>query len=139
LWPGLGVSSYVLARLLPDASAEFEALVREVAVAEDRRYPLAELNDLLASTPAVEFPHVVTSVRLDILTPYLQNYVAAMVEQAAASKRLPAPSWVRSVPPLAEPIFATALTTLRPHLLRSSPVPFTRRNIFVDAAVGARA
>jgi hypothetical protein len=40
--------------------------------------------------------------------------------------------------PLAEPYFATSLKSLREHLLVAAPIPFKRRNIFVDASVGAR-
>jgi hypothetical protein len=72
------------------------------------------------------------------LDPLMQNYVAAMVEQAAAQRKRSAPAWTRNVVPLDEPWFATRLRGLRLHLLRASPVPFKRRNIFIDAGVGAR-
>jgi hypothetical protein len=61
-----------------------------------------------------------------------------MVEQAADQKHVAPPAWVRDVAPLDAPHFATRLKSLRQHLLRSAPVPFKRRNIFVDAGVGAR-
>jgi hypothetical protein len=48
------------------------------------------------------------------------------------------PTWAGSVEPLDRPHFATPLRSLRLHLLRASPVPFKRRNIFVDSSVGAR-
>ena len=67
------------------------------------------------------------------LSRYVQNYVAAMIELAAHQKGVAAPGWVREVPPLEEPHFATALGGLRLHLLQVSPVPFKRRNIFVPA------
>jgi hypothetical protein len=72
------------------------------------------------------------------LSPLLQNYVAAMVEQASFLKRVQPPAWTARIAPLEEPYFAAPLKALRLHLLRASPVPFKRRNIFVDAAVGAR-
>jgi len=72
------------------------------------------------------------------LSPLLGNYVAAMVEQAAAQKNVLPPKWVRDVAPLDQPFFASELASLRLHLLCSSPVPFKRRNIFVDSSIGAR-
>ena len=61
-----------------------------------------------------------------------------MVEQAAAQKGVTPPPWLREIEPLVEPHFATPLAGLRLHLLRASPVPFRRRNIFVDTGVGGR-
>lgn len=61
-----------------------------------------------------------------------------MVEQAAHKKSLAPPDWVRDIEPLSVPWFATPLSSLRMHLLRAAPVPFKRRNLFVDAAVGGR-
>ena len=72
------------------------------------------------------------------LPAWLRNYVAAMVEQAAEQKHLAPPAWVREVTPLDEPHFATPLRGLRLHLLAASPAAFKRRNIFVDAGIGAR-
>jgi hypothetical protein len=37
-----------------------------------------------------------------------------------------------------EPSFATEPPGLRLHLLRSAPVAFMRRNLFVDASIGDR-
>ena len=100
----------------------------------------AELNDLLAELTPVQLPEAVAIAPPELrdLPPLLQNYVAAMVEQASGERRVPTPRWVREVPPLEEPYFATPLRSLRLHLLRAAPVPFKRRNIFVDSAVGAR-
>ncbi len=72
------------------------------------------------------------------LSPYLRNYVAAMVELAAHQRGVAPPVWVRQVPPLEEPHFATSLPGLRLTLLRASPVPFKRRNIFIDSSLGDR-
>ena len=72
------------------------------------------------------------------LTPYLRNYVAAMVELAAHQRDVFPPAWVRDVEPLEAPHFATPLAGLRLHLLRTAPVPFKRRNIFIDASIGDR-
>ncbi|MFQ6047007.1 MAG: hypothetical protein ACE5PT_11740 [Gemmatimonadales bacterium] len=101
---------------------------------------MAELNDLLSGLVRFQLADAVAvpPVELARLSPYLQNYVAAMVEQVCARGRLPAPSWLNDVPPLEEPYFAAGVEGLRPYLLRASPVPFKRRNIFVDAAIGDR-
>ena len=135
---GADVSAYVLSRLLPAGSSRFAELLRGLETESDQKFALAELNDLLHATPPVCFPDTVAVADLRALSPYLQNYVAAMVEQAAEAKRLAPPTWVRDVIPLDTPRFATTLRSLRMHLLRSSPVPFKRRNIFIDASVGAR-
>lgn len=135
---GLGMSEYVLARALPAQDRQFSVLVRALGTASDHRPLLAELNDLLNACAPADFSDLFGEVTLTRLTPYLANYVAAMTEQAAHQKRLVAPAWTRDVRPLDEPQFATGLSSLRMHLLRSAPVPFKRRNIFVDAGVGAR-
>lgn len=62
-----------------------------------------------------------------------------MVELAAHRRDVPPPAWVRDIKPLErEPHFATSLPGLRLHLLRTSPVPFKRRNIFIDSSIGDR-
>ncbi len=102
-------------------------------------FTLAELNDLLSGLTSEDLSVAVEHANLTGLTPYLQNYVAAMVELAAHRRCVPPPAWVRGVEPLErEPHFATPLAGLRLHLLRSAPVPFKRRNIFIDSSIGDR-
>lgn len=120
------------------ASVRFEETVRALADAAETRYVLAELNDILAELAPVEFSDAVAHCDLAGLTLFLQNYVAAMVEHAATSKGVPPPSWTQAIEALEEPHFASPLRIHRLHLLRASPVAFKRRNIFVDASVGAR-
>lgn len=134
---GQELSGYVLARALPPVQGRFDRLVGRLG-SEDSRFALAELHDLLAECPPMLFPDAVANAPPGGLAPYLENYVAAMVEQAAAQKRLAPPAWTRRITPLATPHFATPLASLRLHLLRSAPVPFKRRNIFVDSSIGAR-
>jgi len=141
---GLDVSSYVLTRALPTPDDRFAKIIGALAVAEDHRYALAALNDLLSGCPPIEFAttviHTAASQRsFARLSPFLQNYVAAMVEEAASQKDVPPPAWVREVEPLAEPWFASALRSLQPLLLVTAPVVFKRRNLFVDATIGGRA
>jgi uncharacterized protein (DUF1778 family) len=135
---GLDVSAYVLSRALPPAGRTFAAIIERLEDEDDRRYALAELNDFLAALAPVELREAVEQADPGKLSPLLRNYIAAMVEQASYQKRVPPPSWTAKVEPLERPYFAAPFESLRAHLLHSSPVPFKRRNIFVDAAVGDR-
>lgn len=135
---GTDVSTFVLTRALPPAANRFAELLAALGREDESRFALAELNDLLTALAPAELRVVVADGDLRGLSPYLQNYVAAMVEQAAYRSRVAPPAWVNDVEPLTEPRFATSLPSLRLHLLSSAPVPFRRRNVFVDSAVGDR-
>jgi uncharacterized protein (DUF1778 family) len=135
---GQPVSEYVLSRTLPPERERWSELLQRLARADDHRYALAELHDLLDALARIQFAEVLEQAPSERLSSFLQNYVAAMVEHAAARKGVRAPAWVDHVAPLAAPHFATPLASLRLHLLRSAPVAFKRRNIFVDSAVGDR-
>jgi uncharacterized protein (DUF1778 family) len=135
---GQDLSTYVLARAIPPARVRFAELLALLGDGADYRYALAELNDFLTALRPAELRDAVDQAEIDRLPPFLRNYVAAMVEQASAMKRVQAPTWTTQVAPLDEPWFATAMKSLRLHLLHASPVPFKRRNIFVDASVGSR-
>lgn len=135
---GQDLSSYILSRALPSARLRFEELLSRTADETSYRYSLAALNDLLTSIAPADFAETVALPDPPALSPFLQNYVAAMVEQAAHLKEVPPPAWTGRVPPLATPYFAAPLRALRLHLLRASPVPFKRRNLFVDSSVGQR-
>lgn len=132
------VSTYVLTRALPPERDRFHALLSGVQAEPDRRFALAELNDFLEDIPRGRFATALGEARWEPLPPLMQNYVAAMVELAAHRKETDPPAWTRDVPPLEEPYFATSLPGLRLHLLKSAPVPFKRRNLFVDSSVGDR-
>lgn len=135
---GQDLSRYVLSRALPAHRLRFEEILRTLRAGRDHRFALAELNDLLAGLAPVEFPDAVGAADLSGVPAFVANYVAAMVEHAAQLAGIEPPAWTMSVEPLERPHFATALRSLRLHLLRSSPLPFKRRNIFVDSSVGAR-
>lgn len=136
---GQDLSSYVLSRALPRPALELERLIDSLEQDGDgRRLALAALNDLLAGLSPVELRDAIGDIDLDGLSPFLRNYVAAMVEQAVHAAGVSPPAWTRSVAPLDRPWFATPLPGLRLHLLKSSPVSFKRRNLFVDASVGDR-
>jgi hypothetical protein len=135
---GLDLSACVLSRALPAPAARFAELLDELRREERSSYVLAALNDFLAGLAAADLAAAVADADLGGLSPFLRNYVAAMVEQACDRKGLAPPEWVRQVEPLELPHFAVPFRSLRPHLLRSAPVPFKRRNVFVDSAIGDR-
>lgn len=140
---GRDLSSYVLERVLPPEGEAWQEILGRLAESEAsgggaHRFVLAELNDFLSSRAPDELEPAIAEADLRGLAPFLANYVAAMAEQAAARAGVRTPVWTRSVEPLDEPYFATDLVSLRPHLLRESPVPYRRRNLFVDASVGDR-
>ena len=135
---GLDVSSYVLRRVLPESRARFEELLEGLDDEEKRRATLAALNDLLSCVPAIEFEDAVAVPPPSRLPDWVRNYVAAMVELAASQKGVAPAAWTRAIEPLEQPRFASSLRALRAHLLRASPAPFKRRNLFVDASVGDR-
>jgi hypothetical protein len=113
----------------------FADLAREIARANRMSYPIAELNDLLTAATG---PQVENLPRPEIEDPYRLNYVTAMVELAAHRTGVVPPLWTASVTPLAEPAFIDRSLNLRAHLLTASPVPFRRRNIFIDTSLGGR-
>ena len=135
---GLDVSRYVLERALPPSGARFEGILSALREERSHRFALAELSDLLAALAPTELAEAVGDADVAGLSPFLRSYVAAMVEVAARRKSVVPPAWTAGVGGVDEPYFAAALPGLRLHLLRASPVPFKRRNLFVDATVGDR-
>ena len=134
---GLDMSTYVLSRVLSAPAARFQELV-EASAGPASSFALAELNSFLSALGGGELREAVAAGPTIALTAYVGNYVAAMVEYACGRRAMAPPAWTRSIVPLAEPIFASSLKSLRVHLLIRSPAPFRRRNIFIDASLGAR-
>ena len=135
---GLSVSAWVLSRVLPDSRLRLQQIVEALERDERRSYVLAELNDLLSAMARAELERAVAEpLRLPAF-PELQNQVAAMIEVASHRCGVKVPPWVREVPPLTKPVFASSLIGLRLHLLVNAPPPFRRRNLFVDASIGDR-
>jgi hypothetical protein len=135
---GVDVSTYVLSRALPAPGTQVSGLIEALGREEDYKFALAGLSDALAGLPPAAFEDVVRDLDVRQLSNFLQNYVSAMVEHAAHQKGVSPPRWTGDVVPLESPFFAVSFRRLRPHLLRSAPVAFKRRNLFVDAAVGDR-
>jgi len=134
---GIDMSAYVLSRVLSEPARAFQVAVRDCAGSESR-FALAELNCLLSSISAGELREAIAESPAVTLTPYMSNTIAAMVELACASHAIAPPAWTRDIEPLAEPAFGSELQSVRLHLLKSSPAPFRRRNLFVDSSLGDR-
>jgi hypothetical protein len=134
---GMDMSSYVLSRVLSVPAIQFQDVVKDCAGPESR-YALAELNTLLSSLSAGELGEAISAPPTVPLEPFLANTIAAMVELACAKHGIALPAWTRGIEPLDVPAFASALQSVRLHLLKSSPEPFRRRNLFIDATIGDR-
>lgn len=136
----MDMSAYVLERIFPAQGRRFAQLIDACRATRTERYALAELNRWLGTLSASELRLALSEppAALARLTPFVANYVAAMVEYACAARKVASPAWTRTVAPLAEPAFGTTLVSLRLHLLTHSPAPFRRRNLFIDATVGAQ-
>jgi hypothetical protein len=119
-------------------AAQFLDCVRACADSAPSRLALAELNSLLSDLTASELRDAITTPPPPGLSPFLGNYIAAMVEYACARRAVEVPEWTRSIAPLTEPVFGSELQSLRLHLLTHSPPPFRARNIFIDATLGDR-
>jgi uncharacterized protein (DUF1778 family) len=135
---GMDMSAYVLSRVLSASSAHFEDRVAACAQTTSASHGLAELNSFLAGLTAHEFRNAVAQAPKAALTPFLANYVAAMVDYGCVRLKIPTPAWTREITPLSEPAFGTTLQSLRLYLLTHSPAAFRCRNIFIDATLGAR-
>ena len=131
---GLNMSSNVHSQVLSDQARRFFEILR--AMLSNEHYALAELNSFLSSSTPGELREAIESNPGIRLSEYGSNYVAAMVELTCAQRSVTLPSWVRAIPVLKLPVFASTLQSVRLHLLIHSPAPFRRRNLFVDASVG---
>jgi uncharacterized protein (DUF1778 family) len=135
---GMDMSAYVLSRVLSVAAARFQECIAACARQDSPSFALAELNSLLSALTPGEMRGAVSAPPAVALTPFLANYIAAMVEYGCARSMVPPPSWTRTVTPLDEPAFGTTLQSLRLHLLTHSPPPFRQRNIFIDSSLSTR-
>jgi hypothetical protein len=134
---GMDISAWVLSRLLPPSSREFQTQLGRLHATEERpQFVLAELNSFLSSLSAPELVAATSSKPGLPDSPFLRSYVAAMVEYACSLAGIGSPKWTMEISPLIEPYFGSSLLSLRLYLLSHSPAPFRRRNIFIDASVG---
>lgn len=136
----MDMSTWVLSRLFSSAQSQFIQKVETLSHASisDRKYAFADMNDFLSSLTADELTQAIMEPWPCKLNSISANYLCAMIEQVAHQKQLSTPKWVSEVLPLEEPYFATDLVTLKPYLMRVSPLPFRSRNIFIDSSIGSR-
>jgi hypothetical protein len=134
---GMDMSSYVLSRVISAPAMRFQECVSATA-GPKYSFGLAELNTLLTRLSSIELKEAVASAPAVTLSPFVSNYVSAMVELACARRAVPVPGWTRAVLPLQDPWFASASLSLRQYLLTASPPPFRARNIFIDSSLGSR-
>lgn len=135
---GLGMSSYVLRKVLPERAAQWNDLLREIARSDGAKIALATLSNWLAGLGTNELRSALESPPPSELRPVTLNTIAAMVEHLCVARGAAFPQWTQTIRPLAKPEFGSALTSLRLHLLTNSPAAFRRRNLFVDTAVGGQ-
>jgi len=135
---GMDMSSYVLARVLPDVETRASVLLGRMASPDTRKLALAEFSSWLNDLSGAEFEQAARVAPARTLPDEVRNYLAAMVELTCARRQVAMPTWTRDVAPLRQPLFASELIGLRLHLLTKSPAPFRRRNLFVDTSVGGQ-
>jgi hypothetical protein len=121
-----------------ELAVEWLELLRDVAASGGERAALAALSAWLAKRGPEELAQALASPPPASLSDYHANTVAAMVEHVCAAAQVFPPEWTRDVQPLAEPAFASDLSSLRLHLLVNSPAAFRRRNLFVDTVPGGQ-
>jgi hypothetical protein len=135
---GMDMTAYVLGRALPTPAIQLQACADECAGPAPPSFGLAELSTLLSRWTTAELRDAIAVPPTAALTPFLSNYIAAMIEQACERRSVRVPAWVRAIAPLPAPAFGSTLKSLRLHLLTHSPPPFRRRNIFIDSSIGDR-
>lgn len=135
---GLGMSSYVLRKLLPERAAQWKDLLEEVARSDGAKIAIAMLSNWLAGLGAGELRVALEAPPPAGLRPETANTIAAMVEHVSVTRGVRVPQWTQEIRPLAKPEFGSTLGSLRIHLLTNSPAAFRRRNLFVDTAVGGQ-
>ena len=134
----MGLSQWVLSKVLPSQQEAFQKCLAQLIEQSNPKYILAEIHDMLDIAAADEFELMVARPPRVVLSDYLANYVAAMIEYAAVQKGRKVSFWVKQVLPLKIPVFGSDLKSLQLYLLTHSPPPFRRRNVFIDATVGQR-
>lgn len=136
---GLEMTEWILKKIFPGPKVKFLLLLNALKLVEnkpDRRFVLNDLNAFLSGLDA----HLLTEVVMDdpglSFGALMENYVAAMVEEACVRQGCHPPQWSSECRGVKEPYFATAMSSLRLYLLCNAPVAFRKRNIFVDSTVG---
>lgn len=137
---GMEMSQWIISQLFSRLSQNFASLISALASSaqSDRFLAFAAINDFLSECDRDDLRATVEHVDCSGLTIFDATYLAAMVESACHQKGIDPPLWVLNMGGLEEPYFGSTLKSLRMHLLVNSPVPFRRRNIFIDSSIGDR-
>ena len=135
---GMDVSRFVLDRVLPEWGTQLQSLLDRLTKKPMDAALLAAIGDALREISTPGFIGATAALGVHHLGDLDRTLIAAMVEHAAALKGVSAPPWTMKIGPLKEPYFASALPSLRLHLLTASPPPYRRRNLFLDASLDDR-
>ena len=89
-----------MGRVLPARRTRFAELTEACREPAAERFALAELSGWLGELSSGELREAVTLPPAPAATPYLANYVAAMIEYACARRHISPPPWTREITPL---------------------------------------
>ena len=128
---GLSLSAFVLARALPDSHEHVNGMVRALGGEAGSHKAMSDLWLYLDQLAPGEFEDVAAAIDVSELTQLQANCAAGAVEGEAWRRDVPHPAWTEGVEPLRRPHFGLDLPSLRPHLMRVSPAPLKRRNVYV--------
>lgn len=134
----LDMSVWVKQLLFSQKNQTYMNLMDAISNSKFSKEALAHFNDFLDRLPAKDFVETVMEIPGIFKDTFHGNYIAAMVEMAAHQKKVAPPSWTKKYTGMEEPYFASSFENLRFHLLVSSPIPFRKRNIFIDSTIGDR-
>lgn len=133
----MGMSEWILLKLFPPTVCQFGELIQKLGRASKKSLVYAEINHFLTRLSSPELEQICSQTPvLTSLSSLEQNYLAAMVEVSCSLKGVRMPFWTGEIKPLQTPYWGSSLENLRLYLLVHSPVPFRRRNIFIDSTIG---
>lgn len=130
---GVNVSQYVLRTVLPSTEAEMARHAEALGPRSGRGRAFADLRKYLSDLPLERFTEAAQAFSSDDWPTVIRHHVAAAVEECAARHAARAPRWTRELAPLDRPHFSWEARSLRPHLMRITPVFLKRRDVFRDA------
>jgi len=135
---GMEMSSWVKKQLFSKDKRTYLDILKHVIPGENNKEGFALFHDFLNNITPTLLADVVVDLPERLRDTLSGNYMAAMVEVACHIKGVIPPLWVQKYKGLMTPYFSSTLPSLRMYLMQSSPPPFRRRNIFIDASIGDR-
>lgn len=122
-----------VARYVPPTIKELSTKLLD---GESARLCLAEFVDDFLSADRAERIRLTAEKPQSVADPKINAYMAAAVEHLCFQHGVPVPAWVNEPEYfLPVPWFPLNYQNIRAIVLAESPVPFRRRNIFVDSTV----